>query len=50
MAMIEWETEAHPPADKVVFDVLREGRIIKVILNLKKPKTDEKGKSPAPGV
>jgi S1-C subfamily serine protease len=50
MAMIEWETEAHPPADKVVFDVLREGQIIKVVLNLRKPKADEKGKPPTPGI
>ena len=31
MAMLELE----PPADEVVFDVLREGQIIKVVLNLK---------------
>lgn len=34
MAMLELK----PPADEVVFDVLREGQIIKVVLNLKKGK------------
>jgi len=46
MAMLELE----PPANEVVFDVLREGQIIKVALNLKKAKTTEKGKPPAPGI
>ena len=33
-AMLELE----PPADEVVFDVLRDGKIIKVVLNLKQGK------------
>jgi S1-C subfamily serine protease len=42
MAMLEFEIEAKPPSDEVVFDVLREGRMIKVVLNLRKPKeTDD---------
>ncbi len=34
MAMLELE----PPADEIIFDVLRDGQIIKVLLNLKKGK------------
>jgi S1-C subfamily serine protease len=43
MAMLEVE----PPKDEIVFDVLRDGQIIKLVLNLKKPKAVEKS-SPAP--
>jgi S1-C subfamily serine protease len=43
MAMLEVE----PPKDEIVFDVLRDGQIIKVMLNLKKPKPAEKS-DPAP--
>jgi S1-C subfamily serine protease len=50
MAMLEFLAVAGMSRDEVVFDVLREGQIIKVILNLKKPKAEEKGKSPTPGV
>jgi S1-C subfamily serine protease len=45
MAMLEVE----PPKDEIVFDVLRDGQIIKVTLNLKKPKAGEK-KPAAPDV
>jgi S1-C subfamily serine protease len=38
MAMLEFEIEAKPPADEVVFDVLRGDEMIKVVLNLKKKK------------
>jgi S1-C subfamily serine protease len=34
MAMLEVE----PPKDEIEFDVLREGKVIKVTLSLKKPK------------
>jgi S1-C subfamily serine protease len=46
MAMLEVE----PPKDEIVFDVLRDGQIIKVTLNLKKPKSVEKIKPTVPGV
>ncbi len=46
MAMLEVES----PKDEIVFDVLRDGQIIKVVMNLKKPKAEEKNKPPAPGV
>jgi S1-C subfamily serine protease len=46
MAMLEVES----PKDEIVFDVLRNGQIIKVVLNLKNPKAEEKGKPPAPGI
>jgi S1-C subfamily serine protease len=45
MAMLEWE----PPKDEIVFDVLRDGQIIKVVLNLKKAKAEEKPK-PLPAI
>lgn len=38
MALLEWM----PPQDEVVFDVLRDGQIIQVVLNLKKAKPKEK--------
>ncbi|MFN7959629.1 MAG: trypsin-like peptidase domain-containing protein [Holophagaceae bacterium] len=41
MAMLE----VIPPNDQVVFDVLRDGKVIKVVLNLKKGQASEKGKS-----
>jgi S1-C subfamily serine protease len=44
MAMLEFEIEAKSPKDEVVFDVLRDGKIIKVVLNLKK--ATEKPKEP----
>ena len=50
MAMLEFLAVAGMSQDEVVFDVLREGQIIKVVLDLKKPKTEEKGKSPTPGI
>ena len=50
MAMLEFLAVAGMSRDEVVFDVLREGQIIKVALNLKKPKAEEKGKPPAPGI
>ncbi len=37
MAMLEWK----PPKEEVIFDVLREGKIIKVVLTLKKAKAGE---------
>jgi S1-C subfamily serine protease len=49
MAMLEFLAVAGMSQDEVVFDVLREGQIIKVVLDLKKPKVEEKGKPPAPG-
>jgi hypothetical protein len=50
MAMLEFLAVAGMSKDEVVFDVLREGHLIKVVLNLKKPKAEEKGKPPAPGI
>ena len=50
LAMLEYLAVKGLSRDEVVFDVLREGQIIKVVLNLKKPKAEEKGKSPAPGI
>jgi S1-C subfamily serine protease len=50
LAMLEYLAVRGMSQDEVVFDVLREGQIIKVPLNLKKPKAEEKGKSPAPGI
>jgi S1-C subfamily serine protease len=41
MALLEWM----PPKDEVVFDVLRDGQIIKVVLTLKKAKAGEKEKT-----
>ena len=38
MALLEWM----PPQDKVVLDVLREGQLIQVVLNLEKVKPGEK--------
>jgi S1-C subfamily serine protease len=40
MAMLEVE----PPKDEIIFDVLREGKIIKVVLDLRPPKPGEKEK------
>ncbi len=45
LAMLEVE----PPADEVVFDVLRDGQVIKVVLNLKQGKAEDKPK-PAPTI
>jgi S1-C subfamily serine protease len=50
MAMLEFEIEARPPADEAVFDVLREGQMIKVVLSLKKAKEkpeEKEGAQPA---
>ncbi len=44
MAMLEVES----PNEEIVFDVLRDGLIIKVVLNLKNAKTLDKSKPPAP--
>jgi len=41
LAMLEVE----PPGDEVIFDVLRDGQIIKVVLNLKKVRTEGKPKA-----
>lgn len=49
-AMLEFLAVAGMSQDEVVFDVLREGQIIKVVLDLKKTKTEERGKSPTPGI
>jgi S1-C subfamily serine protease len=38
--------EAEPPPDKVVFDVLREGQVIKVVLDLRKPVANGPAKLP----
>jgi S1-C subfamily serine protease len=46
MAMLEVES----PEDKIVFDVLRDGQIIKVLLNLKKSNQEEKTAPPGSGV
>jgi S1-C subfamily serine protease len=40
LALLEWM----PPKEEVIFDVLRDGQIIKVVLSLKKPKAGEKEK------
>jgi S1-C subfamily serine protease len=45
-AMLELE----PPAEEVVFDVLRDGQIIKVVLNLKQEKPGEKVKAKPPSI
>lgn len=37
LAMLEVE----PPSDEIVFDILREGQQIKVVLNLKRPKAEK---------
>jgi S1-C subfamily serine protease len=50
LAMLEYLAVKGMSQDEVVFDVLREGQIIKVVLNLKKPKAEEKGKPLAPGI
>jgi S1-C subfamily serine protease len=44
MAMLEVE----PPKEEIVFDVLRDGQIIKVVLSLKNARTLDKAKPPAP--
>jgi S1-C subfamily serine protease len=46
LAMLEVES----PKDEIVFDVLRDGQMIKVVLNLKKPYAGEKDKAPVPGI
>jgi S1-C subfamily serine protease len=48
LAMLEYLAVNGLSRDEVVFDVLREGHLIKVVLDLKKPKAEEKGKPPAP--
>jgi S1-C subfamily serine protease len=48
LAMLEYLAVKGLSRDEVVFDVLREGHLIKVVLDLKKPKAEEKGKPPAP--
>lgn len=42
--------EVNPPGHEAVFDVLRNGSVIKVVLHLKKPKAVEKGKPAGPDV
>ncbi len=44
MALLEWM----PPQDKVVLDVLREGQLIQVVLNLEKAKTGERREKSQP--
>ena len=46
LAMIE----AEPPPDKVVFDVLREGQVIKVVLDLRKPAVVKPAKLPTDSI
>ena len=50
LAMLEYLAVNGLSRDEVVFDVLREGHLIKVVLNLKKPKAEEKGKAPTPAI
>ena len=38
--------ETDQPAEQVVFDVLREGQVIKVVLDLRKPAGDKPSKVP----
>ena len=42
LAMVETDQ----PAEQVVFDVLREGQVIKVVLDLRKPAGDKPSKVP----
>jgi S1-C subfamily serine protease len=48
MAMLEYLAVVGMSQDEVIFDVLREGQIIKAVLNLKNAKILDKSKPPAP--
>jgi S1-C subfamily serine protease len=50
LAMLDYIAVMGMSRDEVVFDVLREGQIIKVPLNLKKPRAEAKGRPPAPSI
>lgn len=42
--------EAEPPPDKVTFDILREGQVIKVVLDLRKPAVVKPAKVPTDSI